>query len=126
MAEWKSLKIRDNCKSVLWKALGLPLLPLSHFEDGIHIIQTEADKIALQEPLVNSYITYLRTNWTQLTESVTSFHCNQKMDPFEATFFNYLLSSISQVSDPDILKLISELVSLSIETYKFISLCSEG
>lgn len=89
-------------------SLGLPLASLSHFQDGLTIIQSEADKVAHEVPLVNNYMTYLRRKWIPLSETVNSFYCTERMDPFAETLFNTLIASFLQVSDPTIMKYISE------------------
>lgn len=97
LSKWKLLGISDNHQEILWMSKGLPLAPLSHFQEGLNIIQNEADKVAHEVPLINNYMTYLRTKWMPLSDSVNSFYCTERTEPFEEMFFNTLIASFLQV-----------------------------
>lgn len=105
LSDWKTLNITSNCDEILWMSIALPLAPSLDFEEGLLIIQKEADKLASTTPQINSFMTLIRTKWSPLSDSVNSFYCNERTNPFEETFYNFLLSQLQRVK------------SLTIEAY---------
>lgn len=53
--------------------MALPLAPVDAFEEGIQIIQEEADLISIEHPAVLQFMVYLRRVWLPLKEKVSVF-----------------------------------------------------
>lgn len=53
--------------------MALPLAPVNAFEEGLQIIQEEADLILTEHPAVLQFTVYLRRVWLPLKEKISVF-----------------------------------------------------
>jgi len=72
--------------------MALPLAPIDAFEEGLRIIQEEADLISTEHPAVLQFTVYLRRTWLPLKEKVsvfgTSIRTNNIVESFHYVLFH--------------------------------------
>lgn len=74
--------------------MALPLAPADMFEQGLQIIQEEADMISAEYPAILQFTIYLRRTWLPLKEKVsnfgTSIRTNNLVESFHFVIFRKL------------------------------------
>lgn len=89
---WRALGLTAALRKVLGFTMALPLAPVEAFEEGLRIIQDEADLISAEYPAVLQFTVYLRRTWLPLKEKVsvfgTSIRTNNCVESFHYVLFN--------------------------------------
>lgn len=92
LRRWKALGLTGAPRKVLGFTMILPLLPVEKFEEGLRIIQEEADLISTEHPAVLQFTVYLRRTWLPLKEKVSVFgapiRTNNCVESFHYALFN--------------------------------------
>lgn len=74
--------------------MALPLAPADMFEQGLQIIQDEADAVSVEYPVVLQFTAYLRRIWFPLKDKVsvfgTSIRTNNLVESFHFVIFRKL------------------------------------
>jgi len=74
--------------------MALPLAPVTMFEQGLQIIQKEADTTLVEYPAVLQFTVYLRCIWLLLKDEVsvlgTSIRTNNFVESFHFVIFRKL------------------------------------
>ncbi|XP_018377361.1 PREDICTED: uncharacterized protein LOC108770307, partial [Trachymyrmex cornetzi] len=74
--------------------MALPLAPADMFEQGLQIIQDEADAMSAEYPVVLQFAVYLRRIWLPLKDKVsvfgTSIRTNNLVESFHFVIFRKL------------------------------------
>jgi len=66
--------------------MALPLSPAVMFEQGLQIIQEEADTISVEYPAVLQFTVYLRRTWLPLKDKVSVFGTSIRTNNFAESF----------------------------------------
>jgi len=66
--------------------MALPLAPATMFEQGLQIIQEEADMISVEYPAVLQFTVYLRRIWLPLKDKVSVFGTSIRTNNFVESF----------------------------------------
>ncbi|XP_018300263.1 uncharacterized protein [Mycetomoellerius zeteki] len=73
LRRWKALGLTAAPNKVLKLTMALPLAPADMFEQGLQIIQDEADAVSVEYPVVLQFTAYLRRIWFPLKDKVSVF-----------------------------------------------------
>jgi len=73
LRRWKALGLTAAPRKVLGLTMALPLAPVNAFEEGLQIIQEEADLISTNYPAVLQFTVYLRRIWLPLKEKISVY-----------------------------------------------------
>lgn len=91
---WKALKLTEAPRRVLGLTMALPLAPVNLFEQGLQIIQEEADELSTEYPKILQFTTYLRRTWLPLKNKVSVFNMpirtNNLVEGFHCTLLTKL------------------------------------
>ncbi|XP_071581238.1 uncharacterized protein [Temnothorax nylanderi] len=90
LRRWKALGLMEAPRKVLGFTMALPLAPVNAFEEGLRIIQEEADLISTEYPTVLQFTVYLRRVWLPLKEKVSVFGTPIRTNNFVESF-HYVL-----------------------------------
>lgn len=66
--------------------MALPLAPIDMFEQGLQIIQEEADRVSIQYPAILQFTSYLRRTWLPLKDKVSVFGMSIRTNNFVESF----------------------------------------
>ncbi|XP_039302646.1 uncharacterized protein LOC105206370 [Solenopsis invicta] len=114
---WKSLGLMRAPRKILGLTMALPLTPANMFEQGLQIIQEEADVISAEYPAVLQFAVYLRQTWLPLKEKVSvydipirtnnlveSFYCVmfRKLGGIHPIIWNFLHNLTDLITDKEI------------------------
>ncbi|XP_067209849.1 uncharacterized protein [Linepithema humile] len=66
--------------------MALPLSPIDAFEEGLQIIQEEADMMSAEYPAVLHFIMYLRRTWLPIKDKVSVFDTSIRTNNFVESF----------------------------------------
>lgn len=86
MRRWKALGLTTAPRKVLGLTMALPLAPATVFEQGLQIIQEEADMISAEYPAVLQFTVYLRRTWLPLKDKVSVFGTSIRTNNFVESF----------------------------------------
>ncbi|CAL1678533.1 unnamed protein product [Lasius platythorax] len=105
--------------------MALPLAPVNAFEEGLQVIQEEADQIATEYPAVLQFIVYLRRVWLPLKKKVSVFgtpiRTNNSLESF-----HYVLSHKLGGIHPNIWKYLHNVGEIIIDQEINIGRLAEG
>lgn len=94
LRRWKGLGLTAAPRKVLGLTMALPSAPVDMFEQGLQIIQEEADTASTQYPNMLQFTSYLRRTWLPLKEKVsvfgTSIRTNNLVESFHFSIFRKL------------------------------------
>ncbi|KYN21286.1 hypothetical protein ALC57_06385 [Trachymyrmex cornetzi] len=94
LRRWKTLGLSAVPKKILKLTMALPLAPADMFEQGLQIIQEEADAVSAEHPVVLQFTVYLRRTWLPLKDKVsvygTSIRTNNLVESFHFVIFRKL------------------------------------
>lgn len=90
LRRWKALGLMAAPRKVLGFTMALPLAPVDAFEEGLQIIQEEADLMSTEYPAVLHFTVYLRRIWLPLKEKVSVFGTPIRTNNFVESF-HYVL-----------------------------------
>ena len=51
--------------------MALPLAPVQRFEEGLNVLTTAGDRIAVEYPAVLQFLLYMRTTWLPLRQVIS-------------------------------------------------------
>lgn len=78
--------------------MALPLAPIDSFEEGLQIIQEEADTLSTEYPAVLQFTVYLRRTWLPLKNNISvSIQINNFMENFHIEIFRKLGKTHSNI-----------------------------
>ncbi|XP_076660333.1 uncharacterized protein LOC143363656 [Halictus rubicundus] len=78
LRKWRKLGLNSAPHTVVHMAMSLPLIPAIKFEQGLSIIQKEADIASSKFPGILLFMTYMRCTWLNIASQVSVHNCPKK------------------------------------------------
>lgn len=88
LRKWRKFGLTDAPNMVVRMTMSLPLLPEIKFEEGLLIIQREADIISNNFPNILLFMAYMRTNWLKMASRVSVHNCPVRTNNIAESFHN--------------------------------------
>ncbi|XP_067212782.1 uncharacterized protein [Linepithema humile] len=125
LRRWKALGLMAAPRKILGFAMTLPLAPVDAFEEGLKIIQDEADLISTEHPAILKFTVYLRRTWLPAKEKVCVFNTPIRTNNFVEDF-HYVLFHRFDGIHPNIWQFLQSLGELLIDQEINIERLAEG
>lgn len=77
--------------------MALPLAPADMFEQGLQIIQEEADSVSAEYPAVLQFTVYLRRTWLPLKDKVSVFGTSIRTNNLVGSFHFMIFCKLSGI-----------------------------
>ncbi|XP_039310405.1 uncharacterized protein LOC120358855 [Solenopsis invicta] len=95
LRHWKTLELAAAPRTILGLTMALPLAPIDAFEEGLQIIQEEADMLSAEHPAVLQFTVYLRRTWLPLKNNISvSKQTNKFVENLHFKIFRNLVKLI--------------------------------
>ncbi|XP_076546602.1 uncharacterized protein LOC143305731 [Osmia lignaria lignaria] len=88
LRKWRKFGLTNAPNIVVRMTMSLPLLPEMKFQEGLLIIQREADIISNNFPNVLLFMAYMRTNWLKMASRVSVHNCPVRTNNIAKSFHN--------------------------------------
>ncbi|XP_071577753.1 uncharacterized protein [Temnothorax nylanderi] len=91
LRRWRALGLTAAPRKILGLTMALPLAPVNMFDQGLQIIQEEADMISAEYPAVLQFTVYLRRTWLPLKDKISTFGTSIQTNNLVESF-HYVIS----------------------------------
>ncbi|XP_067204809.1 uncharacterized protein [Linepithema humile] len=125
LRRWKTLGLMAAPRKILGFAMTLPLAPVDAFEEGLKIIQDEADLISTEHPAILKFTVYLRRTWLPAKEKVCVFNTPIRTNNIVESFHRVLFLRFGGIH-PNIWQFLQSLGELLIDQEINIERLAEG
>ncbi|XP_076660061.1 uncharacterized protein LOC143363346 [Halictus rubicundus] len=88
LRKWRKLGLNSAPHTVVHMAMSLPLIPAIKFEQGLSIIQKEADIASSKFPGILLFMTYMRHTWLNIASQVSVHNCPVRTNNIAESFHN--------------------------------------